>query len=509
LALRGVSAVLRAGVRERVSMAGRGLVMAAIAALAAGTQTVAAEPKGSLYPAERADAKAGAAKALGAAGYAVTGAAGESEFNRAVQAAIALHPTLHAETAGAAAARAETRAARAALYPRLSANLDADFVIDRQFAAGTTNVVESLRPDNQVNGGLTASQLVFDGGAAFARIRSAKARHRASDKTIDARINDLALTVLAAYHDVAAHQAMLALGADYIARHEKLVADMRERERLGAGSRADVLRAEGRLAQARVRVAQIRESARIAEVRYQELYRAAPETLAFPDFAALQVASREEAVALALDNNPLVKIASARTDSARADVGVARASRLPEVRASVSSAHYDVFRGAEDYDVRAGLNLNYDLYAGGARGAEISRAKRLAERQKFEEDLVRQEVERDAAIAFERRRSADERLAELERALIANHSARNLVAERFRASRGDLTDVIQAENDWFEAGVGYIAGLADRDLAVYELMAHTGDLLRLFSPREEDRIAFAPAAPETPLSDAALSGLRQ
>ena len=33
----------------------------------------------------------------------------------------------------------------------------------------------------------------------------------------------------------------------------------------------------------------------------------------------------------------------------------------------------------------------------------------------------------------------------------------------------------------------FLAGLADRDMASYELMEFTGDLLRFFSPREEDR----------------------
>ncbi len=102
---------------------------------------------------------------------------------------------------------------------------------------------------------------------------------------------------------------------------------------------------------------------------------------------------------------------------------------------------------------------------------------------------MRLEIERDAAIAFERRNSANQRLAALEAALIANHEARSLVSERFRASRGDLTDVIQAENDWFEAGVGYLSGVADRDMASYELMEFTGDLMRFFSPRDEDRQA--------------------
>lgn len=48
-----------------------------------------------------------------------------------------------------------------------------------------------------------------------------------------------------------------------------------------------------------------------------------------------------------------------------------------------------------------------------------------------------------------------------EAALAANRQARDLVAERFRASRGTLIDLIEAENDWFEAGVRQLSGRAD------------------------------------------------
>lgn len=469
-------------------MTGRGwLILFVAATLATGAD--GAEPQGSLYPKIEKKTDRTLARALGGAGYAVDILPTNGEFNAAIMAAIARHPVLARETSQAAAARAEMKAARAALYPRLTASADADYVIARRFGANTPNVTESLRPDEQVNVGLTASQLLFDGGAAFARIRSAKALARASERTIDARINDLALSALSAYHDVAVHQAILALGADYIRNHETLLANVKERERLGAGSRADVLRAQARLAAARSRIAGIVESARIADLRYAEFFKAAPGTLQFPDHESLSVATREEAAALAIRNNPTLAAASARTQSARADTSAAKARRLPELRASVSGASFDVLNGAEDYDVRAGVNMTYDLYAGGARGAEIARARNAAERESAEEDRVRQEVERDAAIAFERRDSAKARLSALAAALVANAEARALVAERFRLARGDLIDVIQAENDWFEAGVAYLAGLADRDMASYELMEFTGDLLRLFSPRAEDRSA--------------------
>jgi len=443
--------------------------------------------QGSLYPKEIDATQSNVARALGGAGYVVSALGDNADFNRQIQAAVALHPALAMQSSEAAVARAEAKAARAALYPRISANVDGDYVIARRFNTGTSNVVESLRPQNQVNAGVTASQLLFDGGATFARIKSAKAKRRESDLSIDARINELSLAALSAYHDVAVHQAILALGAQYVVHHEQLVANVKERERAGAGARADVLRAEARLAAARSRVAQIKESARVAEVRYAEYFREPPATLSLPNYEALTVATREEAVTLALANNPLIGAAAARTESAEADRKAAKATRLPELRANVTGTSFDVLDGADDYDVRAGVNLSYDIFAGGARSATISRAKNLADRQQAEEDRVRLEIEREAAIAYERREAANEQLEALELALIANSEARAMVSERFRVARGSLLDVIQAESDWFEAGVGYLAGLADRDMASYELMEFTGDLLRFFSPRDEDR----------------------
>jgi adhesin transport system outer membrane protein len=463
-----------------------GLLCAAALVLSPSAMAAAKEYAGSLYPSAEEKPSVVAAKAgAGSAAAELTDAA----FDDKIVKAIRRHPLLAADQSDAAIARAEFKAARAALYPRLSANVDADYVIDRSFGASTPNVVESLRPNGQVNAGLTASQLVFDGGAAFARIKAARARTRERERTIEARINDLALRALSVYLDAAVQQGMAALGEEFVARHEKLVRDMKERERLGASAQADVLRAEARLAAAKARAADFVESARAAEIRYIEFFGEPPQALAFPDHRASNVASRDAAIALAFQNDPTLAAAIARTDSLKAEIGAAKGRRLPEVRANVSSVSFDVFNGAEDYDIRAGVNLNYDLFAGGARGAEIARAKNAAERQSREEDFIRREIERDAAIAFERQATAAARLEALEDAFAANRAARDLVAERFRASRGTLLDLIEAENDWFEAGVRRLSGRADRDMAAFALMEFTGDLIRRFSPRDEDRAA--------------------
>lgn len=424
-------------------------------------------------------------KALGPAGYLVDRAGVDPAFTSMVRRAVGRHPAFHAQISQLGETNANRRAARSQLYPQLSTQLRGDYVVTRDFDPGTDNVVESLRPREQFTAGISASQLLFDGGTTFQRIKSARARDSEFRFSLQSRINDLAMASLAAYHDLATHQALTVLGDAYIRRHQDILSSVRERVRLGAGARADETQARARLAAAEARVAEIRESTALAEIRYREFFGEDAGLLVRPSFDRLSVDSREQAIAAAADNNPEIAVAQARADAQRADYKAAKGSRLPEVRLSVDAVKFDVFETGDDFDVRAGLNVNYNLFGGGARAAEISAAASRAQREKFNAEQVQLEVSREASIAFERRRGADARLAALATAVIAHDETRDLVLERYRVSRGDLIDVLQAENDYFDAGVNYLTGLASRDMAIYGLMEHTGDLLRYFSPENE------------------------
>lgn len=425
------------------------------------------------------------AKALGPAAYILNTLGASNEFTSVIRRAVGGHPAFHSQVSALDETRAERRRAKAALYPQLSTQFRGDYSITRDFDPNTDNVVESLRPREQFTAGISASQLVYDGGATFQRIKSARARSAEFKNALSTRVNDLSLSALAAYHDFATHQALLALGESFILRHAKILDDVKERERLGAGSRADVTRAVARLAAAQARVAEIRESKQLAEIRYLEFFGETPGTLHRPSYDAFAVETRDEAVAEALSRSPDIAVATARADALKADYKAAKGARLPEVRVSVDAVKFDIFDSGDDFDVRAGLNVNYNIFGGGARAADIAQAASRARQSQLGEEQIRQEVARDAAIAFERAQGAAGRLKALETAVIAHDETRKLVLERYRVSRGDLIDVLQAENDYFEAGVAYLTGLATRDMAVYGVMEHTGDLLRFFSPEEE------------------------
>lgn len=430
-------------------------------------------------------------KALGPAGYLLSEYNPAPAFTSSIRRAVGRHPAFHAQASNLEESQAQRRRARAALYPQLSAQFNGDYSLKRDFGASTDNVVESLRPREQFTAGLSASQLIFDGGATLARIRSARALDDEYKNALSTRINDLALSALTAYQDVAAHQALTAFSAAFLRRHEQILKSVKERERLGAGSKADVTRAFARLAASRARLVQIQESARFADIIYEEFFGAAPDRLTRPVLNAPGMESRNEVIATALENNPDIAVAQARADARQADFKAAKGARLPEVRLSVDTVKYDIFDNGDDFDMRAGLNVNYNIFGGGARAADIALARSRARKEKYNEEQVRQDVARESAMAYERVNSAGLRLAALADALVANDETRELVLERYKLSRGDLIDVLQAENDYFEAGVAYLNGLSGRDIAVYALMEHTGDLLRHFSPQNEYTQAVA------------------
>ncbi len=432
-------------------------------------------------------------KALGSAGYLVSDENASSDFTAAIRRAIGRHPSYHAQASNIDESGAMRRRARSALYPQLATQFRGDYSITRDFAAGTDNVVESLRPREQFTAGVSASQLIFDGGATINRIRSARALDAEYANALEVRINDLALSALTAYHDVAAHQALTVFARDFIKRQQSILADVKTRERLGAGSKADVTRAEARLAAARARLADISESKRVADIRYEEFFGEAPPPLTRPAMAPAGAETRNEIVATALDINPEIAAAAARADARQADFKATRSARLPEVRLSVDAQKYDIFDSGNDFDVRAGVSVNYNIFSGGARAADIAVARSRAEREKFNEEQVRKDVAREAAMAFERLHGADERLDALGDSLVANDITRDLVLERYKLSRGDLIDVLQAENDYFEAGVAYVIALSGHDMAGYALMEHTGDLLKMFSPQMDYETAIREA----------------
>ena len=86
-------------------------------------------------------------------------------------------------------------------------------------------------------------------------------------------------------------------------------------------------------------------------------------------------------------------------------------------------------------------------------------------------------AERDAAVAWTDVQALQQSEAAIRDNYVAARQSRDVLAERFRVSRGTLFEVLTAETNYFSVAARYIQTVAELDTARYVLLARTARLL--------------------------------
>lgn len=405
-------------------------------------------------------------------------------FRDTIAAAVARHPVLLEQEALTDEARAGLEEARERQRPGADITLSTYRVISRAFSNDPGNLVERTRPEQRTDALLSVQQTIFDFGAGDSRVEAAGARLRAAAADVDVAANRVALAAIAAWYDAFAYRALVALTSAFGDSQRELKQAVEERVRQGVSAPADVARVESYIASAATRLARFRRLLANAEARFAELAGDPPPPgLERAPAPALPVMTRDMAAYAALAM-PQVRAAQSVADAAHQDVRAVWADRLPQVAAGVDAGRYGVYETDRDYDIRGRLTVRQRLFGGAEARLDQARARaRAAEARAYR---VREEAQRDAAIAWSDVLALEEQLAALEAAYVAARRSRDVLIERFRAARGSLFDVVAAEDTYFEAATAYIQAITELDAARYVLLSRTGRLL--------DALTIDPAA---------------
>jgi adhesin transport system outer membrane protein len=241
---------------------------------------------------------------------------------------------------------------------------------------------------------------------------------------------------------------------------------------------------ESYLASAQTRLARFRRLLSTAEARFEELTDAPPPAdLERAPVAQLPNLTRD-AASLAAMSSPLARASQAVADAARQEARATRADRLPQVGVGIDAGRYGVFENETDYDIRGRVTVRQRLFGG--TEARVQQAQARVQQADARATRIREEAARDAAIAWSDVRALEEQLKALEASYIASRRSRDVLLERFINARGDLFDVVAAEDAYFETATAYIQALSELDAARYVLLSRTGQLL--------DRLNIDPAA---------------
>jgi outer membrane protein, adhesin transport system len=398
--------------------------------------------------------------------------------NSALTQAVNTHPRVLEAIADQRGARQVTSEIKAGLLPTIDAGLSFDQSIARDFGTGQDNRLEQFRPRQRIDATLTGQQLITDFGATRQRITASRARDRAAQSSVRLVATDITVNGAAAWDQLARAQAEVKLGDTFLSRHEQILRDTQTRFDQGVGPRSDVARVTAYVASAQGQLARLRRDLASAKARYREIFNtAAPEALDRLPERRSQASTLDEALVLAQNNNPAGARAKSLTESADADYAAARADRLPRLSAQLDATRFNTFDSNADFDVRGRIVSRYPLFSGGARSARTAQALQRLQGAEQSQARATAELTRDVTIAFEEVTALEEQVQTYKKAYQANVDARGFFIEQFKVARGTLLDLLQAEQDTFEAGLAYARAVTELSFARHALLARTGELL--------------------------------
>ena len=404
----------------------------------------------------------------------LTGAASAETLREALVSAYRTNPTLAGEREGLKADDAAVAIARAAGRPQVSATVG----VNRDLTRSGILDVGSNGPT--VSAGVDLSYPIFNGGATRNNIRAAETRVEAGRATLRAVEGDVFTQAVAAYMDVMRDRAVVELNANQVKVLDTNLQATSDRFEIGDLTRTDVAQSEARLELARSRLSIAQGNLAASEATYRQVVGRQPGELAPPPPLPPFPPTVEQAVQIALANNPDLVAISRQAIAAGYDVRVARAGRLPTLTTGLSGTYVNELNGASGnapntgFQTSAGLNARIPIFQGGLPGARTRQA------QAIEGQLLEQVVGTERAVvaatrsAYANYDATRLAIASATVAVKANELAlEGAQAERSVGTRTVL-DVLNAEQELLNSQVLLVTAKRDAYVAGFQLLNAMG-----------------------------------
>lgn len=315
----------------------------------------------------------------------------------------------------------------------------------------------------------------------------------------------IALEAMRAYVDVLRFRKLHQLAQDNYVQHRAVFEQIQQRVKSGVGRRVDLEQASGRLALAEANLLTEASNLHDVSARYQRIVgHLPPEQMA--DHLLLEAdipPGSDQALRLAYAQHPALQAAQENIVAAQKEAKKRNAPFYPRFDLR---ARHDVGRNLDGVDgthnlTNVELVLNYDFYNGG-----IDKA---AERQAWEEvnvakdtrDKVCRDVRQTLYIAYNDVQRLKEQLTYLEQHQLSIEKARDAYRKQFDIGQRTLLDLLDTENELFEAKREYLKAHHDYALALGRTHAGMGNLLGTMGLQRldtsglvdaEERAAFDP-----------------
>lgn len=392
----------------------------------------------------------------------------------AVKTAVSNNPEVQARWHTFLSAKSEQDAARGGYFPRV----DLTTGIGRDSVTQPNQSSTTLTRRGAV---LSFNQMLYDGFSTREEVaRLAYAKLVRYYEVLDAS-ETTALETARAYLDVLRYRELSALAEENYLQHEQVFNQIQQRVGAGVGRRVDFEQAGGRLALAQSNMLTEASNLNDVSARYLRLVgELPPDDMEKPALYKEGIPeSPEEALKQAYQGSPVFNAAIENVRSAQAEARGRQANFHPRVdlRASKDIGYNDNGISGRREEQVIELVLNYNLFRG---GSDQARVRQYAERLKVAKDLrdkACRDVRQTLTIAYNDTESLSRQLGFLDQHQLSIEKAREAYRKQYDIGQRTLLDLLDTENEYFQARRAYANASYDRALAYLRTQAGMGNLL--------------------------------
>jgi adhesin transport system outer membrane protein len=335
---------------------------------------------------------------------------------------------------------------------------------------------------SDANGQLTLNQTLFDGFFTQSEVdRLSNAELVRYYELLDTA-EQTALEALIAYQDVRRQRDLVTLAQDNYQEHLDVQAQVRESAEAGVSRGADFQQIEARVAQAQSNLVNERSNLHDVTARYRRIVGASPaDSLGGP---ALEGAEIPEdlgtAVTGAYEQSPSFRAALRDIEASRATIERERSGYFPQVDLNAS---YGVDNRADSglrdtqREARVGVEVRLNLFNGGSDQAATESAVEQLSAAQSQRDVACRNIRQTMAVAYNDVQRLAEQVETLNRYRLSADRVRVAYRDQFQVGQRTLIDVLDSENEFFQASRSYVNARVDRQIAVAEVLATGGQLL--------------------------------